>query len=324
MFRLLHLLIVPFLLTASVAAQEIPGVRVTLVAPSLFSATADVQMRLTMQVDEDVELPAVMLTGLDLVVRIDGEEVAPIQQPAKGDGAPVAFTAGTRIDRLLTVPARKLLAAANGGGEAAGDGVRLVAVAWRGIVGADCAFKVAPDTTGINVDDLDLSKTEVVLVTNFGDMRLGFRPDKAPKHVRNFVKLCLQGFYDGTRFHRVIQGFMIQGGCPHTKDESKRQLWGTGGAGYTVDFEGSDLRHLKGTLSMARSPDNKDSASSGFFIVHRDASHLDGQYSAFGNVLEGIDTLERIANVPCGGPKNSIPLQPVILQSAIVLARKKH
>ena len=150
------------------------------------------------------------------------------------------------------------------------------------------------------------------------EMQLAFRPDKAPRHVENFVKLCLQGFYDGTKFHRVIRNFMVQGGCPNTKDDDKKAMWGSGGPGYRIDAEFNDLRHLKGTLSMARTQD-PNSAGSGFFLVHKESPHLDNQYSAFGNLVEGVDVLDAIANVQVGGPQKSTPVQPVVLSAAVVL-----
>jgi peptidyl-prolyl cis-trans isomerase B (cyclophilin B) len=190
------------------------------------------------------------------------------------------------------------------------------------MAGTSFAFKVTPDTRNVQVDQLDLGKTQVVLVTSHGDMRVSFRPDKAPKHVENFVKLCLQGFYDGTKFHRVVRDFMIQGGCPHTKDDTKQELWGSGGPGYTLDLEPNDLRHLPGTLSMARGTD-PNTAGSGFFIVHKEAPHLDTKFTAFGNVEEGIDCLNSIAEVRVAGPKRETPVVPVVLFSAIVLPVKK-
>ena len=300
--------------TSSAVAQEVPGVRATLAARSLVTIGADVELHLTLQVEQDAEVPAQLLTGANLTVRVDGEAGNAIKAPGKGGAVPLS--AGTRIDRVLTYPAKQFLPNPDI------DEVALVAVAWDGMAGVDCTFKVAPDTKNVKLEDLDLAKTEVVLVTNYGEMRLGFRPDKAPKTVENFVKLALSGFYDGTKFHRIIRNFMIQGGDPLTKDDDKKQEWGSGGPGYTIDDETSDLRHLKGTLSMART-DQPNSAGSGFFIVHRDSPHLDTKHSAFGNLLSGVDTLDAIANVPVGGPSRSLPLDPVILHAAIVLPVKK-
>lgn len=296
------------------SAQEIPGVRLTLTAPSIVAAQGDVSLRLLIQVTEDCAVPAQLLTGANLTVRNDGQPHKPVVQ--KGKGGPVQLLKGTQIQRMLTFPAATFLTNPDVGE------VVTIAVGWQGLIGVDCTFKVAPNTKNIKLDELDLNKTEVMLVTNYGDIHLAFRPEKAPKHVKNFIKLCLQGFYDDTKFHRVIKNFMVQGGCPFTKDDDLRKKWGSGGAGYNMKLEASDLRHLRGTLSMARG-DGNDTASSGFFIVHKDSAHLDGLYSAFGNVVKGMDTLDRIAHVRLGGPTNSAPVEPVILQAAVVLPKKK-
>lgn len=143
--------------------------------------------------------------------------------------------------------------------------------------------------------------SEVAIIsTTAGDMVIEFWPDVAPKTVENFKTLAKQGFYDGTCFHRIIKGFMIQGGDPLTKDPSKERLWGTGGPGHNVKAEFNDRSHQRGVISMARSQD-PNSAGSQFFIVHGDASFLDRQYTAFGKLTQGDDVLEKIANTPCGG-----------------------
>ena len=296
------------------AAQEIPGVRATLTGRSLVTATADVELRLYLEVSADTELPAALLTGLSLTVKCNGEARPPVRQPGKEGLVPLA--AGTRVERTFTLPATSFVPSREMGEVAS------VVVALDGLAGVTCEFKVAPDTRNLDVATLDLAKTQVVLVTSLGEMRLSFRPDKAPATVENFVKLCLQGFYDGTKFHRVIRTFMIQGGDPLTKDDTKPHLWGTGGPGYTIPDELNDLRHLRGTISMARTP-APNSAGSGFFIVHREAPQLDGRYVGFGNLESGADTLDRIAEVPVGGPKRETPLQPVVLHAAIVLPVKK-
>ena len=125
-------------------------------------------------------------------------------------------------------------------------------------------------------------------------MVLEFWPDVAPGHVENFIKLAKKGFYDGTCFHRVIKGFMIQGGDPNTKDEAKQRSWGTGGPGYQIKAEFNDKAHVRGVLSMARSSD-PNSAGSQFFICHGDSRFLDKQYTAFGMLIKGDDVLEKIA-----------------------------
>jgi peptidyl-prolyl cis-trans isomerase B (cyclophilin B) len=160
----------------------------------------------------------------------------------------------------------------------------------------------------------------VLLVTSHGNLTFGFHPDKAPKHVRNFVKLAKEGFYHGTKFHRVIKGFMIQGGCPNTR-EGASGAPGTGDPGYRIDAEFNDTRHVKGILSMARSRD-PNSAGSQFFVCHAEASQLDRQYTAFGVLESGMDTLDRIADVPVefnSAGEASVPATPVILHAAIVL-----
>jgi peptidyl-prolyl cis-trans isomerase B (cyclophilin B) len=137
-------------------------------------------------------------------------------------------------------------------------------------------------------------KEVAVIKTSEGEMVAEFWSDVAPKTVENFKKLAKSGFYDGTAFHRVIKGFMIQGGDPLTKDESKQSRWGTGDPGYKIDAEFNKKSHTKGVLSMARSQD-PNSAGSQFFICHGNPSFLDGQYTAFGKLIKGEDVLDKIA-----------------------------
>ena len=140
--------------------------------------------------------------------------------------------------------------------------------------------------------------SEIAIInTTEGEMVLEFWPDVAPGHVENFKKLARQGFYDGTCFHRVIKGFMIQGGDPLTKDDAKQSQWGTGGPGYQIKAEFNAKPHVRGVLSMARST-NPDSAGSQFFICHGNAGFLDRQYTAFGKLIKGDDVLEKIATAP--------------------------
>ncbi len=146
--------------------------------------------------------------------------------------------------------------------------------------------------------------------TAVGNMTVEFFLDKAPKHVENFLSLAKKGFYDKTRFHRVIPGFMIQGGDPNTKEDNSAS-WGTGGPGYSVDAEFNDVHHERGVLSMARSSD-PNSAGSQFFVVHGEAGFLDNQYPAFGKVVDGFEALDAIANAPCKpGGEGSQPVEPV-------------
>ena len=156
-----------------------------------------------------------------------------------------------------------------------------------------------------------------IIKTSEGTMVVAFWPEVAPKTVENFKKLAEKGFYDGTCFHRIIKGFMIQGGDPLTKDESKQDLWGTGGPGYQIPAEFNNKSHQRGVLSMARSSD-PNSAGSQFFICDGDASFLDHQYTAFGHLIKGEDVLEKIANTPCGPSvmgENSKPQKRVGVES---------
>src|SRR5882757_1134692 len=127
--------------------------------------------------------------------------------------------------------------------------------------------------------------------TSEGTMTVEFWNDVAPGHVKNFIDLAKKGFYNGLIFHRVIPGFMIQGGCP--------QGTGTGGPGYQIKAEFSKKKHVRGVLSMARSSD-PDSAGSQFFVMHQDSPHLDGKYSAFGIVTKGVEVVDKIVGVPTG------------------------
>ena len=134
-----------------------------------------------------------------------------------------------------------------------------------------------------------------VIETSHGTIEVEFFEDKASGHVKNFKDLANKEFYNGTTFHRVIPGFMIQGGDPNTKTDD-RSSHGMGGPGYTIDAEFNDARHDRGVLSMARSQD-PNSAGSQFFIVVKDSHFLDGQYTAFGKVTSGMDVADKIVDV---------------------------
>ena len=147
----------------------------------------------------------------------------------------------------------------------------------------------------------DGKETVVTLKTMHGDISLRFFPDVAPEHVKNFIEHCRSGLYKGCLFHRVIPGFMIQGGDPNSKDDDPRND-GMGGYGYkgvgtNIHAEFSDLKHKRGTLSMARSQD-PNSAGSQFFIMHAEAPFLDGKYSIFGETIDGIEVVDKIVGTP--------------------------
>ncbi|MEK0330323.1 MAG: peptidylprolyl isomerase [Nitrosopumilus sp.] len=149
--------------------------------------------------------------------------------------------------------------------------------------------------------------TTASIETNFGKISFKLISELAPETVRNFEKLAKDGFYDGTLFHRIIPGFMIQGGDPNTKTDNKGS-WGTGGPGYNIKAEFSSRSHLRGMVSMARSQD-PDSAGSQFFIVTADSTFLDRQYTVFGEMTEGLDVVDKIINLKRDG--NDCPLEKV-------------
>jgi peptidyl-prolyl cis-trans isomerase B (cyclophilin B) len=183
------------------------------------------------------------------------------------------------------------------------------------IVGIATAF--ADGTNSAPSTAAPAAKSDVgdvaVITTTEGTIVIAFWPKEAPNTVANFEKLARQGFYDGTCFHRIIKGFMVQGGDPLTKDASQADAWGTGGPGYSVNAEFNGHSHQYGVVSMARSSD-PNSAGSQFFICDGDASFLDHQYTAFGHLIKGGDVLDKIANTPVGpsnGGENSKPLKRV-------------
>ncbi len=159
---------------------------------------------------------------------------------------------------------------------------------------------------------------QVTLHTTAGDLTVELWPDVAPRTVENFVKLANEGFYNGTAFHRIIKGFMIQGGCPNTKAGAPG-MPGTGDPGYKVKAEFNDRPHVRGVISMARSQ-NPDSAGCQFFICHGDARFLDRQYTAFGKLVAGDDILEAIATIPCSGPERSTPSKRIEITKVTVKA----
>nr|AIF08218.1 peptidyl-prolyl isomerase (PPIB, ppiB) [uncultured marine thaumarchaeote KM3_27_D09]AIF12539.1 peptidyl-prolyl isomerase (PPIB, ppiB) [uncultured marine thaumarchaeote KM3_56_B06] len=147
--------------------------------------------------------------------------------------------------------------------------------------------------------------TNIIIKTDFGSIKFSLLPDIAPETVRNFSELAKSGFYNGTLFHRVIPGFMIQGGDPNTKNPDK-SMWGQGGPGYNLKAEFSPRSHLRGIVSMARATD-PDSAGSQFFIVTSDSAFLDRQYTVFGEVVDGMEVADKIVNLPRDG--NDCPRQ---------------
>ena len=164
-----------------------------------------------------------------------------------------------------------------------------------------------------------MENTTAVIRTKFGDMNLKFFPDIAPNHVKNFIDLAKSGFYNGTTFHRVIPGFMIQGGDPNSKNPDKSKH-GMGGPGHRVKAEFSKKPHKRGILSMARSAD-PNSAGSQFFICVADADFLNGQYTVFGEVVSGMEAADKIVSQPRDARDN--PNERIEMKVDVVEGKEK-
>ena len=165
------------------------------------------------------------------------------------------------------------------------------------VVGGMAVRCLAADTVPAVNESVNAHNARAIIKTKFGDIEIKFLPDLAPNHVENFIKLAKSGFYNGTIFHRVIPGFMIQGGDPNTKDSLKKSAYGQGGPGHNVKGEFSDLPHKRGIVSMARAQD-PDSAGSQFFIVVEESRFLDRKYTIFGEVVKGIGVADKIVGLP--------------------------
>ena len=164
-----------------------------------------------------------------------------------------------------------------------------------------------------------MSETRATIETRFGNIELKFYPDVAPNHVKNFIELAQKGFYDGTTFHRVIPGFMIQGGDPNTRSED-RSMWGLGGPGYKLKAEFNTRPHKRGSVSMARSTD-PNSAGSQFFVCVAPAPHLDKQYTNFGTVIYGMNVADTIVGLPKTADNPHSPVQPAKIVHARIMPR---
>jgi len=185
-----------------------------------------------------------------------------------------------------------------------------------------CLLALSLGVLSLHADDKKSSDQVAVIKTTEGEMVVAFWPDVAPKTVENFIKLSKDGFYDGTVFHRIIKGFMIQGGDPLSKDPGKEDRWGTGDPGYKIKAEFNEKKHERGVISMARSMD-PDSAGSQFFICLGDADSpqmqsLNGKYTTFGKLIKGEDVLMKIGNTPTmdtGRGESSKPAKAVKIES---------
>ncbi|HXG64291.1 MAG TPA: peptidylprolyl isomerase [Blastocatellia bacterium] len=174
--------------------------------------------------------------------------------------------------------------------------------------------------TGAAVTPEEAARLEAVITTDLGVIRFEFLPDKAPRHVQQFIKLAREGFYNGSAFHRVIPRGIIQGGDPLLKDpNTPRERWGTGGLNQISD-EFSDIKHARGTVSAVRIPGRADSGGAQFFICASAQPQLDGQFSAFGQVTEGIEVVDQISLVPADA--NQLTVTPVRIASIKIEPKK--
>ena len=168
---------------------------------------------------------------------------------------------------------------------------------------------------------MNTSNEVAVIKTNEGEMVIQFWTDAAPNTIQNFKKLARQGLYDGTVFHRIVKGFMIQGGDPNSKDPAKESTYGAGDPGYKIKAESNNHSHDRGVISMARGPD-PDSAGSQFFICLAPVRRLDGQYTTFGKLIKGDDVLDKIGNTPVQGNAQgemSKPTKRVVIESVKIV-----
>ena len=175
----------------------------------------------------------------------------------------------------------------------------------------------ATSTSAKETKPMDYANKVAEIHTSAGEIDVRFFPDKAPKHVKNFIDLAQSGFYNGIKFHRVIPGFMIQGGDPNTKSGDPR-TWGTGGSPTKIPAEFNDTKHVRGILSAARTSD-PNSASSQFFIMVATAPSLDNQYSVFGKVIKGMEVADKIVNAPRDAndrPDNPTSIEKVVIRDA--------
>ena len=188
------------------------------------------------------------------------------------------------------------------------------------LTGTALAQEKKEDTAPAQKAEATSTNEVAVIKTTEGEMVVEFWPDVAPKHVENFKKLAKQGFYDGTAFHRIIKGFMIQGGDPNTKDPANESTFGQGGPGYQINAEFNNRKHERGVLSMARSQ-NPNSAGSQFFLMLGPAPFLDNQYTAFGKLIKGDDVLGKIGDTPTTGKggEKSKPTKRIEVQSVKIV-----
>ena len=199
-----------------------------------------------------------------------------------------------------------------------GAGMRMSILTGLLIAAATAVFAAEEKKEGTPMNS---SNEVAVIKTNEGEMVVQFWTDAAPNTIENFKKLAHQGFYNGTIFHRIVKGFMIQGGDPNSKDTAKEDAYGQGGPGYEIKAEFNNHSHDRGVISMARGPD-PDSAGSQFFICLAPVRRLDGQYTTFGKLIKGEDVLDKIGNTPVernAQGEMSKPTKRIVIESVKIV-----
>lgn len=278
-----------------------PRIRLSKVSPYM-TAGKDARLQVTVESASGKHLNSAMLDAGALRIKLeDGKVVTPKKEklPSK------KLLLGTRASIARVIDLKDTLKDMK---------TQTVKVWW--------SFEtVKSEEIEMTVYEWDLKDVEAVIVTDAGEMRAEFYPDKAPITVQNFVDLSMKGFYDGLTFHRVMPNFMIQGGCPNGD--------GTGGPGYTIKGEFCDISHTRGVLSMARMGGDPDSAGSQFFIMHGNSPGLDGQYASFGKLTSGFEVLDKIAqadttHVRGGANEKSRPIEPVRIQKVTIRPKTKE
>ncbi len=275
-----------FVLSLLAVGAEDLEISFEMVSPSPL-AGEDVRLKITLHSESGRGLAPAMLDSACFHVELgDGTVVTPRKEGLRK--SPVVLGENITISRTVNVgPLLEV------------DGCDTARAWWD--------YKdLSSEKTSFGLFEWPLDKIEMVIETEMGVMVAEFLPHKAPRTVGNFVRLAEEGFYDGLSFHRVIPGFMIQGGCPNGE--------GTGGPGYTIAAEFNDTPHERGVLSMARG-ESVDSAGSQFFIIHADSPHLDWNYTAFGRLVSGLDVLDKITAVetttnPFIASEQSRPVKP--------------
>jgi peptidyl-prolyl cis-trans isomerase B (cyclophilin B) len=280
------------------AADQEPAIQLEMISPSA-QAGHDVRLKITLDFEESRAFTPAMLDAA--CFRIDlgtGEPLVPRKEGLKK--TPVDLGGAVTVSRVVNVgPLLQV------------EGCKTVRAWWQ--------YKdLASAKISFGVFEWPLDQVEALIETELGTMVAEFYPDKAPRTVANFVKLSADGFYDGLIFHRVMPGFMIQGGCPNGD--------GTGDPGYSIPAEFNDTSHARGVLSMARGT-SPDSAGCQFFVMHADVPGLDWQYTAFGSLVSGYEVLDKIAALettvnPYDASEQSRPLKPPRIESITIRVKE--